>query len=437
MFVSGVDRGSRIGCAVVVALLVALSVIPPEAIAGAPLFNRPLGEIRGTSPAQVSFDGKSWIALGSGSLPVFDKMLIRARSGIVALTLSDGSRLEASPTTEMAIAATGPFTNVRLTEGNVLFRLRFASSVRLWMPGGGIQTTAVDTERSTHPITTRVSVGTQAQRDTLGVITAQRGGVPRVRLLSGEAFLISQNGSVTERLREGQVRTLLVQSTGAVPFKQYAAAQPGGQRIPPPTDPPSQAPKPEHVWTWHPSYPQDIHGGWQETRLGVPPVTPPVPDQDVRQGFGWAWKDQWVVAKRECGQFAAFRRPPTGASATLPPPVDPPSQAAKPEYVWAWHPSNPPQVFGGWQEVQLGSAPDTPPQPDQELYDGFVWAWEEGPEKRWVVVEECGLAAAFLVPAGGGIAQAAIGGAIVTTSAVVPPLATGGDEPTPIASPVE
>src|SRR5574337_906039 len=126
MFVSGVDRGSRIGCVVAVALLVALSVIPLEAIAAAPLFNRPLGEIRGTSPAQVSFDGKSWISLGSGTLPVFDKTLIRARSGIVALTLSDGSRLEASPTTELAIAVAGPFTTVRMTEGNVLFRLRFA-----------------------------------------------------------------------------------------------------------------------------------------------------------------------------------------------------------------------------------------------------------------------------------------------------------------------
>ena len=29
-----------------------------------------------------------------------------------------------------------------------------------------------------------------------------------------------------------------------------------------------------------------------------------------------------------------------------------------------------------------------------------MWAWEKGPEKRWVVVEECGLAAAFFVPTG-------------------------------------
>jgi hypothetical protein len=60
------------------------------------LFNRPLGEICGTSPAQVSFDGKYWISLGSGTRPAFDKMLIRARSGIVALTLLDGSRLSQS-----------------------------------------------------------------------------------------------------------------------------------------------------------------------------------------------------------------------------------------------------------------------------------------------------------------------------------------------------
>lgn len=252
--------------------------------------------------------------------------------------------------------------------------------------------------------------------------------------MSGEAFLISQNGAITERLGKGQPWTMPPQSAGAVPFRQYAAAQPGGQRTSPPTDPPSQVPKPEHVWTWHPSFPQQIQGGWQETRLGVPPVTSSPPDQELRRGFAWAWTDQWVVAKRECGQLAAFRRPPVGASATLPPPVDPPSQAAKPEHVWAWHTSNPPQAFGGWQEVQLGSPPDMSFRPDQELYEGFVWAWEEAPEKRWVVVEECGLAAAFLAPAGG-IAGLVIGGTAVGAASVVPATLTGGGS-TPIASDV-
>ncbi len=436
MFVSGVDRGSRIGCTLAVLLLVALSAITSEAIAGAPRFNRPLGEIRGTPPAQVSFDGKSWISLGSETLPVFDKMLIRARSGIVALTLSDGSRLEASPTTELAIAVMGLSTTIRVAEGNVLFRLRPDSSIRLAMPGGIIQAAVASMGRPDHnPIATRVSAGVQAQQDTLGVITAQKGGIPRVRLLSGEAFLVSQNGSVTERLREGQVRTMLAQSFGG--FKQYAAAQPGGQRTPPPTDPPSQAAKPEHVWTWHPSHPQEIQGGWQEMRLGVPPVTPPTPDQDLRQGFAWAWKDQWVVAQRECGQFAAFRRPPTGASATLPPPVDPPSQAAKPEHVWAWHPLNPSQVSGGWQEVQLGSPSGELPRPNQDLYDGFTWAWEEKPEERWVVVEECGLAAAFFVPAGGFAALVAGGTTGAAAAGFALPVAhADSGESTPIASDV-
>jgi hypothetical protein len=429
MFASWVDRGSRIGCTVAVLLMVALSAITPVAIAGAPLFNRPLGEIRGTSPAQVSFDGKSWISLGSGTLPVFDKMLVRARSGIVALTLSDGSRLEASPTTELAIAVMGPSTTVRMAEGNMLFRLRPSSSVRLWMPGGMIQTAVAGMGRSDHnPIATRVSTDAQAQRDTLGVITAQRGGTPRIRLLSGEAFLVSQNGSVTERLREGQVRTMLAQSVGG--FKQYAAAQPGGQRTPPPTDPPSQGAKPEHVWTWHPSHPQGVQGGWQENRLGVPPVTPAPPEQDVREGFAWAWKDQWVVAKRECGQFAAFRRASSGEAAKLPPPVSPPSQAAKSEHVWAWHPSNPPQVSGGWQEVQLGSPNAEPPRPTQDLYDGFTWAWEEKPEERWVVVEECGLAAAFFVPAAGwGLAAAVTGGTAGATAGGSLALHSNGNNP--------
>lgn len=430
MYASGVDRGSRIRCTVTALLLVALAAITSEALAGTPLFNRPLGEVRGTALAQVSFDGKNWISLGAGTLPVFDKMLIRTRSGIATLTLSDGSQLEAGPKTELAIAAMGPSTIARVVEGNVLFRLRPASSTRLSMPGGVVQSAAVGMSRADQITAARVSTGTQTQRDSLGVITAQRVGLPRVRVLAGAVVLVSQNGAVTERLREGQARTLLAQSSGMVPFKQYAAAQPGGQQTPPPTDPPSQAPTAEHVWVWHPSYPQQVQGGWQEMRLDMPPTAPPPPAQEVREGFAWAWKDQWVIAKRECGQFAMFRRESSEDSAKLPPPVDPPSQAAKAEHVWAWHPSNPPQVWGGWQEVQLGSPPGDPPRPEQELYRGFTWAWEEEPEKRWVVVEECGLAAAFFAPAGGGIAGLVIGGTVVGAMSVVPATVTGsGGEP--------
>ncbi|VUZ84502.1 hypothetical protein MELA_00875 [Candidatus Methylomirabilis lanthanidiphila] len=434
MFASGVGRRgcmSRIAAAL---LLIALSVMTSKAIAGAPPFNRPLGEVHGKAPAQVSVDGKNWIPLGSGTLPALDKMLIRARSGVFALTLTDGSRLEASPTTELVISRMESSTIVRVVEGNVLFRLRPASSVRIAMPGGVIQSADTWSGRADRIPSARVRATTQGHRDTLGVITAQRVGVPRVRIVSGEAVMISQNGSVTERLREGQVRTLSAQSSRTVPLKQYAAAQPGGQQAPPPTDPPSQAPKAEHVWTWHPSYPQEVQGGWQEMRLGVPPTTPPTPEQEVREGFAWAWKDQWVVAKRECGQFAGFRRA-SSDEAKLPPPVDPPSQSAKAEHVWAWHPSNPPDVWGGWQEVQLGSPPADPPRPEQELYRGFGWAWEEKPEKRWVVVEECGLAAAFFVPAGSGIAGLVIGGATVGAASVVPATLTGGGDD-PVASDV-
>lgn len=48
MYASGVDRGSCIRCAVTALLLVAFAAIASEAIAGTPLFNRPLGEVRGT-----------------------------------------------------------------------------------------------------------------------------------------------------------------------------------------------------------------------------------------------------------------------------------------------------------------------------------------------------------------------------------------------------
>ncbi|PWB77188.1 MAG: hypothetical protein C3F08_10345 [Candidatus Methylomirabilota bacterium] len=432
MFAPGAGHTRCRGGIAAAFLVIVLSVIASTAIAGTPLFNRLLGEVRGTAPAQVSVDGHQWISLGSGTLPVLDKMAIRARSGVFALTLTDGSRLEASPTTELAVSRMDSSTIVRVTKGNVLFRLRPASSARIATPGGVIYAAAWS-DRSDRIPAARVSATAQDHRDTLGVMTVPRVGAPRVRIVSGEAVMISQNGAVTERLRDGQVRTFSAQLSGTVPLKQYAAAQPGGGQALPPTDPPSGAPKAEHVWAWHASYPQQVQGGWQEVRLGMPPTAPPPPEQEVREGFAWAWKDQWVIAKRECGQFASFRRA-SSEEAKLPPPTNPPSQAPKEEHVWAWHPSNPPEVWGGWQEVQLGSPPADPPRPDQELYRDFTWAWEERPEKRWVVVEECGLAAAFFVPAGG-IAGVVIGGTTVGAMSVVPATLTSGGS-TPVASDV-
>lgn len=434
MLASGAGSRNRrcMGGIAAALLLIAVLVITSAAIAGTPLFNRPLGEVRGTAPAQVSIDGHQWISLGSGVLPVLDKMAIRARSGAFALTLTDGSRLDAGPTTELAVLRMDSSTIVRVTKGNVLFRLRPASSARIATSGSVIHAAAWS-GRSDGTPAARVSATVQGRHDALGVITVPRVGVPRVRIVSGEAVMISQNGAVTERLRDGQARILTAQLSGTVPLKRYAAAQPGGQQAPPPTDPPSAAPKAEHVWTWHPSHPQQVQGGWQEMKLGMPPTVPPPPEQEVREGFAWAWKDQWVVAKRECGQFASFRRA-SSDEASLPPPVNPPSQAAKEEHVWAWHPSNPQDVWGGWQEVQLGSPPADPPRPDQELYRDFTWAWEERPEKRWVVVEECGLAAAFFVPAGG-IAGVVTGVTAIGAMSALPAAFTdtGGD---PVASDV-
>lgn len=424
MLVPGERQGRCLSGIAAALLLVVVSAITSEAIAGASLFNRPLGDVRGVAPAQVSVDGRNWLPLGSGTVPVFDKMLIRARTGAFALTLTDGSLLEASPTTEVAISQMESSTIVRVVEGNVLFRLRPASSARIAMPGGVIHSAGAWSGSADRIQAARVSATAQGHQDALGVITVQRIGAPRVRIVSGEAVMISQNGAVTERLRDGQVRTLSAQSSQMVPLKRYAAAQPGGQQELPPTDPPSEAAKAEHVWAWHASYPQQVQGGWQEVRLGVPPAAPPPPEQEVREGFAWAWKDQWVIAKRECGQFALYRRA-SSEEAKLPPPTNPPSQAPKDEHVWAWHPSNPPEVWGGWTEVQLGSPTDDPPRPEQELYRGFTWAWEERPEKRWVVVEECGLAAAFFVPAGG-IAGVLIGGATVGGMSAVPATLTSG-----------
>jgi len=279
MCASRVVRYGRTSVAVVALLMTTLLAFTSETIAGTPRFNQPLGEVRGTSPAQISFDGRNWTLLGSGALPVFDGTRIRARSGIVALTLPDGSGLEASPTTELAITKMGSLTNVLVAQGNVLFRLRPSAQARLSVPGGFVQTDALGASGSSRAVATRVSTTQQGQRDTLGVITAQKGGIPRVRLVSGEALLVTQGGLASERLREGQSRTILAQSSGVVPLKRYAEAHQVFAILPPLSDPPSKEAEAGFVWGYNPSNPQAGIGGWEQVRIGMPPEFPPRPDQ--------------------------------------------------------------------------------------------------------------------------------------------------------------
>jgi len=404
---SRVVRYGRTSVAVVALLMTTLLAFTSEAIAATPRFNQPLGEVRGTSPAQISFDRRNWTVLGSGALLVFDGTLIRSRSGTVALTLPDGSWLEASPTTELAITRAGSLTNVLVAQGNVLFRLRPSAQARLLVPGGFVQTDALGATRQSGAVATRVSTTRQGQRDTLGVITAQKGGIPRVRLVSGEALLVSQSGFARERLREGESRTILAQSSGVVPLKRYAEAHQVLAILLPLSIPPSKEAEAGFVWGSNPSNPQAGLGGWEQVRIGTLPEVPPRPDQELRRGFAWAWEvpaAQWTIVRRECRGVPAFllRAGATRSGAVLPLPTDPPSKEAGVGQMWAWNASNPPDLFGGWAPAKLGQDPASPPRPDQELKDGFVWAWNQ-PQSRWDVVEECDLAAAFLVPAGPGL----------------------------------
>jgi hypothetical protein len=420
-------------------LAIGLLATHPEAMAGTPRFNQPLGEVRGTLPAQVSFDGRSWTALGSGALPVFDGTRIRARSGIVAVTLLDGSGLEVSPTTELAITKSGSLVNVLMAQGNVLFRLPPSSQARLSVPGGFVQTDAFGATRPGGAVATRVSTTRQGGRDTLGVITLQKSGIPRVRVVSGEVLLVSQNGFARERIREGQARTILAQSSGAVPLKRYAEAHQVFSILPPLSDPPGKETESGFVWGYNPANPQAGIDGWEQVRIGTPPDVPLPPDQELRRGFAWAWEvpaARWIVVRRECHGVPAFllRAGASPSGAAVPPPTDPPSKEPGPGQVWAWNASNPPDVLGGWAPAKLGEEPTSPPRPEQELKDGFVWAWNQ-PQGRWDVVEECDLAAAFLLPAGPGLIPllgAGAGVGVVSTSAAL--LTSGGGTTTSTAS---
>ena len=136
----------------------------------------------------------------------------------------------------------------------------------------------------------------------------------------------------------------------------------------------------------------------------------------------------------ECPHFCSVQARLLRAPSFLPSPTDPPGKEAGVGQMWASNALNPPDLFGGWAPAKLGQDPVSPPRPDQELKDGFVWAWNQ-PQSRWDVVEECDLAAAFLVPAGPGLIPLLGAGAGVGAVSGGAALLTSGESTgTPAAS---
>jgi hypothetical protein len=105
---------------VLVALLAFTLAIPIPALSGA----ASLGTARGIRGVELSLDGgKSWLPLGSRSLPVMDGAQIRATGGGAVIDLTDGSRLAVLPFTTLRFRDTGTATEVSLVYGRLTFQL--------------------------------------------------------------------------------------------------------------------------------------------------------------------------------------------------------------------------------------------------------------------------------------------------------------------------
>jgi hypothetical protein len=91
-----------------------------------------LGTARGVRGVQLSLDGgKTWLPLGSRSLPVLNDTAIRATTGGALLDLADGSRLNVLPFTSLRVRETGATTEVTLVAGRLTFRLPRETKVEL------------------------------------------------------------------------------------------------------------------------------------------------------------------------------------------------------------------------------------------------------------------------------------------------------------------
>jgi hypothetical protein len=91
-----------------------------------------LGTARGIRGVELSLDsGKTWLPLGSRSLPVLGDTAVRTTTGGALLDLADGSRLTVLPFSSLRVQETGAATEVTLLTGRLTFRLPRETRVEL------------------------------------------------------------------------------------------------------------------------------------------------------------------------------------------------------------------------------------------------------------------------------------------------------------------
>jgi hypothetical protein len=134
-----------------------------------------LGTARGIRSAAFSFDGGNrWLALGGLSLPVLGGARIRSGNGAVSLDLTDGSRINLLPFSELHVAQTVGAVGIILEHGRMTFRLPPTTRVAIETPAARLE-----------PVRTAAMVGELFAGQTTGLKLTH--GTLELRDLSGGA----------------------------------------------------------------------------------------------------------------------------------------------------------------------------------------------------------------------------------------------------------
>jgi hypothetical protein len=156
----------------VVSGFVALALLTPAEAWGA---GASLGTARGVRSAVLSFDsGNRWLPLGGRSLPLLDGARIRSGDGAVFLDLTDGSRINLLPFSDLHVTQTGDAVRATLKQGRMTFRLPTSAKVAIETPAARLE-----------PVRTAVMVGELFAGQTTGLKMTR--GTLKLRDRSGRA----------------------------------------------------------------------------------------------------------------------------------------------------------------------------------------------------------------------------------------------------------
>ncbi len=114
-----------------VILLAASLAVPTPVLAG----GTPLGTARALRAGEASLDrGATWVRLSALPFPVQDGTALRSGGGVVALEMTDGSRVTLLPFSTASMRATAAGTEVRLARGRLTFELPAKTRVAIETP---------------------------------------------------------------------------------------------------------------------------------------------------------------------------------------------------------------------------------------------------------------------------------------------------------------